>query len=214
MLPRPVCRDCPPSSLKRTGGAPNRTGMPGPGLRHQSQGNRMNVMRRGVPAGTGRSSPASSAFPRRDPALDLRSTFIPACLMTARLAGPLSLRTLLSSSRKLTSSTRWRPFPITRCERAAWARKSASSARDETKCPVRGPVFPSSARTRTTRPMPAGSLHPGWRSPATRCRRTGCMSGSRPRPCPRQRSDGIEHSRVPAPRTTASRHRGGFPGWP
>jgi len=33
-----------------------------------AQGNRMNVMRRGVPAGTGRSIPPSSAFPRRDPA--------------------------------------------------------------------------------------------------------------------------------------------------
>jgi len=178
----------------------------------------MNVMRQGLPAGTGRSSPPSSAFPRRDPSPGPAENVHPRVPDDGKVGGavvPSDPAVVLICSRKLTSSARWRRFPITRCERTAWARKSASSARDEMKCPVRGLVFPSlSSRTRTTRPMPAGSLHPGWRSPATRYRRTGCMSGSRPRPCPRQRSDGIEHLRVPAPRTTASRHRGGFPGRP
>jgi len=104
--------------------------------------------------------PAFFRIPRSEiPSLDLRSTFMAACLMTARLAGPLFFRTPPSSSR-------WRPFSISRWERTAWVKKIASSGRDEMKWPCPRPcllvvVLDQDDAADAGRILPSGEALPG-----------------------------------------------------
>lgn len=91
--------------------------------------------------------------------------FMAACFVTAKFFGACFFRTRLSSSRKLTSSTRWRRFSMPRCARTARAKRAASAGMNEMKYRVCRVVLPPLSLTEMTRPMlapalPAGMAHP------------------------------------------------------
>jgi len=173
----------------------------------------MNVMRRGVPARTGRSFPPSAAFPRRDPA--------PGPAEQAHRRTPDDGEaggTVVPSDPAVVFPETHVEHPVeavpdhpVRAYRMGEEGRVQRQGRDEVPCPRPGlPVIivpDEDDAADAGRIPPSGVALPGH---PISSHRVHVRISTTPL-CPRQRSDGIEHPRVPAPRTTDSRHRGGFP---